>query len=484
MTKIFEGFWDKNTYGVVPLVRKDDGSKSAEENRKEFRKSYGHIKTIDIAEGCVQLADELQEWVLVDENMTETTYNKDTYKIKIAGIISDSNKEAVWRNLGFLYEKLKLRKQWSTPLSEMVDNLKKLVGLYASAAENTDQADAAQEIQATVDKAVAEYETKMQETLKKLTKFSDGKDEDVTTKSEDDKQQLKTLIESLTALQSKPINAPVSTSISSPSGYTGGITYNMRDVAENIPKFQGGYDVNLEDYFFKIDSAMKRFNINNIKILEFVLPKLDGMALQLYIRLINNFSLRSKTLKWDDFKDKLVQELNVKDKDRTLRSELKHMKLNNFQNDFNKFVEKFLSISNRITPPYSEYDLIHTFIDALPMKIAEHVWLVSPKELSETIRIAKLRYEALVKLKDPTVAINFLNKKQIMATRDIIQMVIIITISLRIPINSKIIIIIIIIINKTIIIIIRKIIINHKIIKVMIKIIQIRIFPVIREITV
>lgn len=110
-----------------------------------------------------------------------------------------------------------------------------------------------------------------------------------------------------------------------------------KNISDAIPKFgHGDWCAALEDWIFKVNMAVGNFNIEDTELMRFLTPKLEGVPLQIFKRMISN----DPNVGWDELKTELMSELG-EDDERKLLMSLKSLTLNAVNNNFTKYLEKF-----------------------------------------------------------------------------------------------------------------------------------------------
>ena len=78
--------------------------------------------------------------------------------------------------------------------------------------------------------------------------------------------------------------------------------YSSKNFFEFIPKFNGTIGMKTEEWIFKVENALKRFKINDMEVMEILLPKLQGNAFQMYMSDIKE----KKVVSWSLFRDSIL----------------------------------------------------------------------------------------------------------------------------------------------------------------------------------
>lgn len=176
------------------------------------------------------------------------------------------------------------------------------------------------------------------------------------------------------------------------------------NISELLPKFGTSTDIaNIDDWIFKVNSIKKRFKLEGTEIIQLIIPRLEGIPLQVVKRLLNE----NDNLSWNTFENELKNELGSSSMIRTALLELKKINLSSMNNNFNRYVEKYQSLVNRIPNTIvGEEAKVFSFIDGLHPKMQQHVISLKPRNISEAIEHARVSFDCYLKVRENVVSVN------------------------------------------------------------------------------
>ena len=382
------GFWHKSVVGIIPIIKKSDA---------DFKELYNKLSKKDLFEAAMALAQEIGTYGYIEEKAEFKATSQKEMLIKLvtwkeSSSSKKNDKLLLFETMKFWYEAVKTNKGTLLNTEHVI---KELTGVL----EKIDELEGRESVK-------SEDLEKMKEVVNKLLKkIGEMKIETATGKSSsEEKDNIVSSQQTGKSQKIKKEETDVSSSEDEGEITERHVTFSQRDVSDSIPKFSGGFESNLDDWLFKVDEAMERFGLNKDEILMYVLPKLEGNALQLFRRMKSDNTFG---LDWYSFGDTLKDELNVKDGERTLRSELKNIRISNFGGDFNKFMERFQMICNKLGGELSEKDRIFSFIDGFPPYTQAKLYASDPQALSSVVRLARIEHETMLKTKSAMVPVNY-----------------------------------------------------------------------------
>ena len=148
----------------------------------------------------------------------------------------------------------------------------------------------------------------------------------------------------------------------------------------NIPKFKGSQEEDLDEWIFIIDAALgSETGVNGLNA---ITPLFMGRALSL----LRKFRSENPFQGWTHFKLVLKENFDREDAQRLLRTSLRELRC---FGRFSKFVQKFLSLTDKIVGMPDE-ELLYIFIDALQPATKRDILLRRPKTLAEAIKLATI----------------------------------------------------------------------------------------------
>lgn len=158
-------------------------------------------------------------------------------------------------------------------------------------------------------------------------------------------------------------------------------------INQKICKLRGDREEDLEDWIFQIESCLK--GKKNIDAINALAPFVEFRALNVLKKFRENCDQNAYDL-WEPLKTDFRKSFQKKSDQWKFREQLDEIR---FQGRFDKFVVKFMAISDKVDMPESE--LIYKFISKMSGQAKQALILHTPESLERAIRVAASYEEAI-----------------------------------------------------------------------------------------